>query len=328
MLRRFALPLFLIVSLALAACAPAATSTPPAAEGKLNVVATYSILGDLVQNVGGDKINLRVLVGPDSDPHSYEPTPADSVALAEARVVFENGLEFETWLDNLFTASGSQATRVTVTDGIVLLKVEGEHEHEHEPGQAEGTPKAAEHEEGHAHGEYDPHVWHSVANAMQMVKNIQAALVAADPANRAAYDANVQAYLAELAALETFVREEVNALPPERRKLVTSHDTFSYFARDYGFEIVATTLPATAEVAEPSAQQFAQLVAEIKSAGVPAIFAENTLNPGLMERLAAEAGVRLGPTLYTDALGRPGTEGDTFVKMFRYNVRAFVGALK
>lgn len=325
MLRRIVIPVFLL--LALAACAPAAT--PPPAAGKLNVVATYSILGDLVKNVGGDKINLRVLVGPDSDPHSYEPTPADSVALAEAKVVFENGLEFETWLDSLFSASGSRATRVTVTDGIELLKAEEGQEHEDEHGH-EGTPGADEHKEaeGHEHGEYDPHVWHSVTNARQLVKNIQAALVAADPANRATYDANAQAYLAELDALDAFIKAQVNTLPPERRKLVTSHDTFSYFARDYGFEVVATALPAAAEAVEPSAQEFARLVEEIKAAGVPAIFAENTLNPGLMERLAAESGVKLGPTLYTDALGQPGTEGDTFVKMMRYNVQALIGALK
>jgi ABC-type Zn uptake system ZnuABC Zn-binding protein ZnuA len=331
MLRRFALPMCLTVSLALAACAPAATPAPPAAESKLRVVATYSILGDLVRNVGGDKIHLRVLVGADSDPHSYEPTPADSVALAEAKVVFENGLEFETWLDGLFTASGSQATRVAVSDGIELIKLAaGQEEAE---AHAEGTPaagKTEEHsdEEEHGHGEYDPHVWHSIANAQQMVRNIQAALVAADPANRATYEANAQAYLAELATLEAFVKEQVNTLPAERRKLVTSHDTFGYFARDYGFEIVATALPATAETAEPSAQEFAQLVEQIKASGVPAIFAENIINPGLMERLANESGVKLGPTLFTDALGQEGAEGATFVAMMRYNVEALVGALK
>lgn len=312
MLLRRVLSCILFGALVLAACAPAAA---PAAGGRLRVVATHSILGDLVQNVGGDKIDLRVLVGPDSDPHSYEPTPADSVALAEAKVVFENGLEFETWLNDLFKASGSRATRVVVSDGIEPIKLDAEHEHE---------------EEGHEeeHGEYDPHVWQSVANAKQMVRNIQAALAAADPANRATYDSNAQAYLAELEALEAFIREQVNTLPPERRKLVTSHDTFGYFARDYGFEIVATALPATAEVAEPSAQEFARLVEEIRAAGVPAIFAENTINPGLIERLAAEAGVKLGPTLFTDALSRPGAGGETFIKMMRYNVEAMVNALK
>ncbi|MCS6910014.1 MAG: metal ABC transporter substrate-binding protein [Anaerolineales bacterium] len=315
--RRILPTLVVILSLALAACAPTAT---PIAGGKLKVVATYSILGDLVQNVGGDKIGLRVLVGPDSDPHNYEPTPADSVALAEANVVFENGLEFETWLDDLFKASGSQATRVAVSDGIEPIKLEAEHGHGDEHGHEE--------EHGHEHGEYDPHIWQSVANAKQMVRNIQAALIAADPANRATYDSNAQAYLSELEALEAFIKEQVNTLPPERRKLVTSHDTFGYFARDYGFEIVATALHATAEGAEPSAQEFAQLVEEIKAAGVPAIFAENTINPGLMERLAAEAGVKLGPTLFTDALSKPGAGGETFIKMMRHNIEAIVGALK
>ncbi|MDW8325137.1 MAG: metal ABC transporter substrate-binding protein [Anaerolineales bacterium] len=317
MLRRQFLSLTLCIALALTACAPAAT---PSAGGKLKVVATYSILGDMVQNVGGDKIDLRVLVGPDSDPHNYEPTPTDSVALAEANVVFENGLEFETWLDDLFKASGSRATRVAVSDGIEPIKLEAEHGHGDEHGHEE--------EHGHEHGEYDPHIWQSVANAKQMVRNIQAALIAADPANRATYDSNAQAYLSELEALEAFIKEQVNTLPPERRKLVTSHDTFGYFARDYGFEIVATALPATAEGAEPSAQEFARLVEEIKAAGVPAIFAENTINPGLMERLAAEAGVKLGPTLFTDALSKPGAGGETFIKMMRHNVEAIVGALK
>jgi ABC-type Zn uptake system ZnuABC Zn-binding protein ZnuA len=321
------LSLTLILGIVLTACTPATTPAP--ATEKLKVVATYSIVGDMVQNVAGDAIELRVLVGPDSDAHTFEPTPQDSVALQEAKLIVENGLEFESWLDELYNSSGSQAVRAALSDGLEPL--EGEHhegEEGHEEGEAKGTEEAHSEEE-HGHGEFDPHIWHSTANAAVMVKNIQNALSTVDPANAATYQANAEKYLAEIAALEAFIKEQANSLPAERRKLVTSHDTFGYFARDYGFEIVGTALGSiSTESGDPAADQLAKLVNEIKAAGVPSIFAENVANEKLMSQIATEAGVKLAPTLYTDALGKPGSAGETYLKMMRYNVEIIVAALR
>ncbi len=288
----------------------------------LNVVATFSILGDFVENVGGDLVDLTVLVGPDGDTHEYEPKPSDSVALSEAALVFENGLGLETWLDDLFEASGSGATRVTVSDGVEAAPANEEDEHEEE------THEEGE-EHGDEHGEFDPHVWHSVPNAVQMVENVRAGLVAADPANAETYDANAEAYTAELQALDTYIRERVATLPEERRKLVTSHDTFGYFAREYGFEIVGAVLPSVStENADPGAGEIADLIEQVRAADVPAVFAENVTNPGLLEQVAASAGVTVAPTLYTDALGAAGTPGETYLSLERYNVDTVVTALE
>jgi ABC-type Zn uptake system ZnuABC Zn-binding protein ZnuA len=161
-----------------------------------------------------------------------------------------------------------------------------------------------------------------------MVENIRAALTTADPDHAADYAANAAAYIAELQALDEWVRTEVSALPSEQRKLVTSHDTFGYFAEEYGFEVIGTALPVSTEGASPSAQAIAALVEDIRATGVRAIFAENVSNPQLMEQIASEAGVVLAPALYTDALGAPGTDGDTYLKMMRYNVTTIVTALQ
>jgi zinc/manganese transport system substrate-binding protein len=302
------------------------------AQGKLKVVATFSILGDLVKNVGGDNIELKMLVGADGDSHTFEPTPADNKTLAEAALIFENGLGFETWLDKLYTASAAKAKRIAVTDGIEALK--GEHEKEHDEEHAadsKATPEAtkeAEHEEEHEHGESDPHAWHDVKNAIQMVRNIRDALAAADSANAETYKANADRYIKELETLDTFVKQQVESLPKESRKLVTSHDAFGYFAHAYGFEIVGWALPTSTEAADPAAGEVAELIEKIKAAKVKAIFAENVSDMRLITRIAQEAGVKVAPPLYSDALSAPGTDGDTYVKMIRYNVTIIVNALK
>lgn len=332
MSKRGALWTLIFFSLALlSACGATGTTntnnTPVptgATSSKLPVVATYSILGNLVQLVGGEQIELTTLVGPGGDAHTFEPTPADSTALIKSRLLFENGLEFEPWLDDMFTASGSQATRIVVTEGIQAHAGEEEHE-----GEEHADEEQHEGEEEHEHGEYDPHVWHDVNNAIVMVGHIRDALVAADPANATVYQENAESYLAELKQLDAFVVEQANQLPAERRKLVTSHDTFGYFAERYGFTVVGTALgSASTEVADPSPAQLAGLINEIKAAGVPAIFAENVANPALMETIAREAGVQLAPTLYTDALGEAGTPGASYIEMIRYNITTIVTALK
>ncbi len=304
----------LIATLLMAACGGATAVQSDTAASQLKVVATYSILRDLVQNVGGDEIELRTLVGPGADTHEFEPTPADGVALAEAALIFENGLGFETWLNDLYAASDSKATRIVVTKGVEPLAAAGD---EREEGEAE-----------HESAEFDPHVWHDVAHVMRMVEAIRDALGRADPAHAETYTANADAYLAQLRELDAWVFDQVATLPENRRKLVTSHDTFSYFAERYGFVIVGVArVTVSTGVADPSAGDVAALVEAIQAADVPAIFAENVSNPKLMEQIANAAEVVLAPALYTDALGQPGSAGDTYLKMMRYNVTTVVAAL-
>jgi ABC-type Zn uptake system ZnuABC Zn-binding protein ZnuA len=350
----------------LAACGgQGATEQEGSSDGeRLKVVATFSILGDLVENVGGEEIELTTLVGPNGDAHNFEPTPADSAKVADADLIFENGLEFETWLDDLYESSGSEAERVVVTDGVDLLTAEEEHEpveehpedehadqhpddhgdeyaneehtgDEHADEHGSGDHAAEDHtedehadEHGHEHGEYDPHVWMDPSRTVTMVENIRDALVEADPENAEAYERNAEEYIAELEELDAWILEQTDIVPEGNRKLITSHDTFGYYADVYGFEVVGTALPSfSTEASDPSAGEIAELVEEIEAAGVPAIFAENVTNPAVMEQVAAEAGVELAPPLYTDALGEPGSEGGTYLQMMRYNTGTITGAL-
>jgi ABC-type Zn uptake system ZnuABC Zn-binding protein ZnuA len=298
---------------ALLSFSPPGQAQTPTASQPLPVVASTSVIGDLVHNVGGDAIQLTTLIGPGVDAHTFDPAPADLVTLEQSAVVFENGLGLEPWLDQFWESTQPIGTRVIVTDGIEPL-----------PAGAEEGASA----DGHDHGTFDPHVWHDVANAIIMVDNIRKALAAADPAHAATYEANAAAYTAELKTLDGWVREQVATLPPERRKLVTNHDTFAYFAKAYGFEILGTALGSVStEVGDPSAQKIVALVDAIDSAGVCAIFVENIANPDLMDSIAAEAGVELGPTLYTDALGPADSPGGTYIGMMKSNVTSIVSAL-
>ena len=286
-------------------------------DGRVSVVATYSILGDLVENVGGENVELTTLVGPNGDAHTFEPAPSDNAELAEAEVIFQNGLGFEPWLGDLYESSGSEAERVAVSEGIEPLPVaRGEHGRE-----GEGAHEEEE------HGGPDPHAWHDVENTIVMARAIRDALSEVDPENARAYERNAREYVGKLEALDADVRESVASIPQENRVLFTSHDTFGYFAERYGFEVDTALASASTEAGDPSAGQTAELVDEIEKSGVPAIFADNVSDAGVMEGIASEAGVELAPPLYTDALGEPGSEGDTYVGMVRYNVSTMVVAL-
>jgi zinc/manganese transport system substrate-binding protein len=273
---------------------------------RLPVIATFSILGDIVQNVGGEHVQVRTLVGPDGDMHVYEPTPADARALVDAALLFEIGQGFEPRIADLYRASRSRAERVTVTEGLTLI------------------PSAAD--DAHRHGPSDPHVWQDVANAVYITTVVRDALARADPANRDAYFLNAAVYSAYLLELDAWIVGQVATVPPSRRVLVTSHHSLTYFARRYGFEVLGAASGSVSTEGQPSARELAALVQRIRAAGVPAVFGENLGGNRLMERLAAEARVSLA-TLYTDALGRPGSDGDTYERMMRANVTTIVGAL-
>jgi ABC-type Zn uptake system ZnuABC Zn-binding protein ZnuA len=308
--------------LALLLFTPSSFAQTPAPGAPLQVVASFSILGNLVENVGGEAVVVTTLIGPGVDAHTYDPAPADLVVLTEADVVFENGLGFEPWLEGFFASAQPPGARVVATEGITPREageVGDKHEGEEQPEDGDATLE---------HGRFDPHVWHDVANVIVMVGNIRDALVAADPGHAELYEANAAAYIAELEALDAAIREQVGTLPEERRKLITSHDTFGYFADAYGFTVLGTALGSlSTEAGDPSARDIAMLITQIEEAGVPAIFAENVANPDLMEAIAAEAGVALAPALYTDALGPRGSPGETYVGMMESNLTTIVDAL-
>jgi zinc/manganese transport system substrate-binding protein len=305
----------------LAAVSPTAwvQAQTPAAASPLRVVASFSILGDLVTQVGGDAVQVTTLIGPGVDAHTFDPAPADLVALEDADVIFEIGLGFEPWLDRFFASTQPAGMRIVASEGVT-------------PRQAGANEVAAGDQAGtdeQRPGAVDPHIWGNVANAIVMVNTIRDALMAADPAHAATYRANAAAYTKRLQALDTWIRQQVAMLPADRRKLVTSHDTLGYFADAYGFQIIGTALGSlSTEVGDPSAQEIVALIGQIEDAGVPAIFAETVSNPDLMASIAAEAGVTLAPTLYTDALGPPGSPGATYEEMMRSNVTTIVDALK
>jgi zinc/manganese transport system substrate-binding protein len=266
------------------------------------VVASFSILGDLVENVGGDRIALTVLVGPDGDGHTFQPAPADAKAVGAARIVFVNGLGFEGWMPRLAKAAGGTARLVEVSKGISAQAME-------EDGKTVT----------------DPHAWQSIANAKRMVANIRDALIAADMADRAVFEANATAYLAQLDALEGEVKAAIASIPPERRRIITSHDAFGYFGTAYGMEFIAPQGVSTE--AEASAKAVSRIIRQIKSEKIPALFMENISDPRLLQRIAEETGARIGGTLYSDALSKPEEGAGTYIEMMRHNIREFVGAL-
>ena len=296
---------------ALAATALAALFVAPGAraQDRLNVIASFSILGDFVKNVGGDRVEVGTLVGPNGNAHVYAPSPADAKKVADAKLVFVNGLGFEGWLERLVKASGTKAPIVVATKGIKPLERAGEHGHDHD----------------HDHGRTDPHAWQSVANAKIYVANIRDALIAADPAGKDAYSANAAAYLAKLDALDRDVREVVAKIPADRRRVITSHSAFGYFQDAYGVNFTAPQGVSTE--AEASAKDVAAMIAQIKKQKAAAVFLENVTDPRLVEQIARETGAKVGGTLYSDALTDDKGDATTYIDLIRHNLRQLASAL-
>ena len=289
-----------------------------AQEAKLPVVASFSILGDFVTRVGGDRVAVTTLVGPNGDAHVYEPTPADARSVAGAKLVVVNGLGFEGWLKKLAKASATKATIVEATKGIKPREMAEEHD-EHEKGHGKGG------HDHHDHGAADPHAWQSVGNVKTYVANIRDALVAADPAGKAVYEANAAAYTAEIEALEAEVKAAVAKIPADKRRVITNHDAFGYFAAAYGIEFLAPQGMSTEGEATPKA--VAKLIRQIKAEKITAVFVENMSDDRLVKRIAQETGVTPGGTLYADALSPKGGPAPTYVDMVRHNVSALTKAM-
>jgi zinc/manganese transport system substrate-binding protein len=276
---------------------------------KMKVLATFSILADMVSNVGGDRVEVTALVGVNSDAHVYSPAPADARKVAEARVVIINGLGFEGWMARLVKASGTKAQPVVASKGVKARKQASGHGHSH----------------GHSHGQTDAHAWQSVANAKLYVANIRDALIAADPAGKAAYTANAGAYVEKLDALDKEVRDAVAAIPKDRRRIITSHDAFGYFQQAYGIEFIAPQGVSTES--EASAKDVARIITQIKRQKIPAVFLENVTDPRLIQRIAQESGARVGGKLYSDALTDAKGEAPGYIEMIRHNIRQIAAAL-
>jgi zinc/manganese transport system substrate-binding protein len=288
-----------------AAALGAQGAVPAFAQEKLKVIATFSILGDLVRNVGGERIEVASLVGSNGDAHVYSPTPADARKLAEAKLVVVNGLGLEGWMTRLVKASGTKAPTIVASTGVKTRKMEGEH-----------------------HGGRmvtDPHAWQSIANAKIYVANIREGLAKADPAGKAGYEANAAAYLAKLDALEKEVKAAIDKIPADHRRIITTHDAFGYFGAAYGMEFIAPEGVSTDSQA--SAKDVAKIIEQIRKLKIPAVFMENVSDPRLMQQIAKETGAKVGGTLYSDALSDEKGPASTYIDMMRNNIRQFTAAL-
>ncbi len=318
-MHRWLYRIIVVLLMGITACQPS-PAKPAGGERRLQVVATTTIVGDVVRQIGGEAIDLTVLLRPGVDPHTFEPSPQDAARVAGADVLFVAGAGLEAFLEPLLQQAGRRARRVDLSEGLPLLPFEaGMEEHEHEDHKHE--------EEAHSHGPMDPHVWLDPHNVITWTFTIEGALSQLDPDRAEVFRRNAEAYRAELRALDGWIRSQVALIPPDRRLLVTEHQVFGYFAHRYGFEQAGVIMPGVTTAAQPSAQEIARLEETIRSKGIRAIFVSSTVDPALARRIAEDTGARL-VRLYVDSLSEPGGEADSYVKMMRYNVQAIVEALR
>lgn len=303
-------------------CSPALLLIRPAlAQQRLSVTASFSILADMTRQIGGDRIALRAIAGPDQDAHGFQPKPSDAAALNNAAVVIRNGLGFEGWLDRMIRSSGFKGALVTATDGITPRMMQAHH-HGHDHG---GAGRRHNHSVGPQRVP-DPHGWQDLGLAQSYLRNITAGLIAADPAGEAFYRRNAESYATRLAALDQWVRAEIAKVPAARRKIVTSHDAFGYFGEAYGVRFLAPQGVSTE--AEPSAAEVGRLIRQIKAEGITALFMENMANPATLQRIAQETGVRMRGRLYADALSAEAGPAPTYEAMFRHNLSLMLPAMR
>ena len=337
----------LALSTALAALAEPANAQD---EPVLDVVASFSVLGDMTSRVGGERVNVSTLVGPGADAHVYEPSPADAARVAEADVVILNGLGFEGFIDRLIEVSGTDAPVIIATVLIDPLEIDerggkhaqGEHGDEHEDDHANETAEADGHDhddrddgrareasanghDHHHHGKHDPHAWHSLSNARLYVAAIADGLCAADPDGCETFRLNASNYTSELDALDTELGETIGALPADRRTLIVSHNAFGYLAQAYDMTFLAAQGVSTE--AEASAADVARLIDQIREDGAAAVFVENIADPRLIEQIANETNVAIGGTLYSDALSPADGPASTYIDMMRHNAATIASAV-
>jgi zinc/manganese transport system substrate-binding protein len=275
------------------------------ADATIKAVASFSILGDMVREIGGDRVELTTLVGPNADAHTFEPRPAHSRAVGAAGIIFINGLAFEPWFKRLAASAGARGKIVIASEGVKALEFKGK--------------------EGNNRHRLDPHAWQDLSNGVLYVRNIAAALAAVDPGHASDYKSRANAYVVRLQTLHDAIKAELGAIPAGQRKVVTSHDAFGYFAA-YSIEFIAPQGVSTE--GEASANDVAKIIDQIRALGIRAVFLENIANSRLVEQIAKETHARIGGTLFSDALSDPDGPAPTYVKMFEHNARELVTALK
>lgn len=304
--------ILLIAAAALSLALPQPALAQDKPQEKVKVLASFSILGDLVREVGGERVEVSTLVGPNTDMHGFQPTPAHAKAVAGAKLVVINGLGLEGWADRLVKSANYKGARLVATKGVKALTAEHEgHGHNHK----------------HKHSDrYDPHAWQEVANVKIYVANIRDALSGVDPVGRETYAKNASAYLQKLEALEGEIKGLFAGLSEKERRVITSHDAFHYFGDAYGIEFLAAQ--AAGGDTQPSARDVARLIQQMRKQGVKAIFVENISNPRIIEQIAKETGAKIGGTLYSDALSEPNGPAATYIDMIRHNAKTIATALK
>ena len=285
-------------------------SIPVSADEKLKVVTSFSILADITKAIGGETVDVESLIEAGADAHMFEPRPADIKRISDADIIIMNGLGFEPWLDRFKPSSGKTPLRVIASEGIVPLAFDHQNHADH---------SASDHEI------FDPHAWQDVSNVRLYARNIATALSARDPDQRALYDENLARYDAALVKLDQDIRTAIAAIPPARRKLVTTHDAFGYFERAYGIKMIAPL--GVAPEAQPSAKDLARIIRQIRAEAIPAIFLETMIDPRLAQQLAAESGAKIGGTLYSDTLSAKNGSAGTYITMMETNIRALTDAL-
>lgn len=286
------------------------TVIPISAKDRIKVVASFSILADIADNIGGDRVTVESLVGPGEDAHAFNPSPSHVADLVQSDVVIVNGLGFEGWLERLIKSSQNLSKFIVASDGISPLNADNDmqvHSHGHDPGAL------------------DPHAWQNIANVRIYAKNIASALSAIDPAHKPFYDTNLARYDTELQNLDAMIRKSIAAIPQDRRKLVTTHDAFGYFEQAYGIEMIAPLGVATD--AQPSAKDLGRIIRQIRDEAIPAIFLEASIDPRLAQRLASESGAKIGGTLYSDALSAKNGPAGTYITMMETNIKELTRAL-
>jgi len=286
-----------------------------AADARLPVVASFSILGDIVANVGGDRIAVTTLVGPDQDAHVFQPAPDHIKSVARAKLVVVNGLGFEGWMDRVTQSANYRGDIVVASKGIAVRdRIEDEHDHDGHEGH------------DHQHGKNDPHAWQNPANIVIYTQNIVAALSKLDPTGAALYRKNGDTYIASLNELDRWAIQQFSQFPPAKRKVITSHDAFEYFGAHYQVRFLAPQGVSTDS--EPSAKEVANLIRQIRKEKIRAVFIENMSSPKLLQQISKEAGVTLGGKLYADALSQADGPAPTYLKLMRYNIEQLLAQMK
>ena len=286
---------------------------------ELNVVTSFSVLKDLVQEVGGEHIHLTNLVQANGDAHVYQPSPLDAQAVAEADLLVINGLGFEGWMERLEQSSGFQGLTVVATDGVNLIHLDDDDEEHHDDEEEHHA------EEHHHHGEFDPHAWHSVSNVLVYVENIRAAMVKLAPEHAADFNQNAKNYVSQLQVLEKELAQKMHLVPENKRNVITSHDAFGYLALEYGFNFTAPQGMSTE--AEASAADVVKIIKQIRQHDIQAVFVEKVSSSRLIEQIARETGAKIGGELYADALSQPKQGAGTYIKMMKHNIHTLVEAL-